>query len=212
MAGIEYYPGRRIYLRPIELDDEPLLRRWINDPDNSKTLDRFLPVNELREREFIEGLYKSPDDIALAIVLRAGDRLIGVAGLHQIQPASRSAVFGIVIGDRGFQPRGYGTEATRLVVRYGFRELNLNRIGLTVYADHQPAVRAYRRAGFVREGCLRQAFFRNGAYHDAECYGLLRGEWEDCPDDPGEAEDVTPSETPVTALAAMTMWDTRVPA
>ncbi|MHC4091981.1 MAG: GNAT family N-acetyltransferase, partial [Planctomycetota bacterium] len=151
--SIMYYHGRRIYLRPLELSDEPRLRRWINDPENWKTLKRYLPANELREREFVEGLYKSPEKIALGVVVRDGEHLIGVTGLHMVNPVSRSAVFGIMIGDRKYQSRGYGTETTRLTVRYGFKELNLNRISLSVFADHERAIRAYRRAGFVQEGC-----------------------------------------------------------
>lgn len=181
--GIHYYEGQRIYLRPLELEDEALLRRWFNDPANWSTLARFLPVNQQREREFIERLYKSTEDLAWGVVVREGDRLIGAAGLHRIAHVNRSAEFGIIIGDRDYQSRGYGTEATRLVVQYGFEELNLNRIGLSVFSDNERGIRAYRRAGFEQEGRRRQAFFRNGGYHDELCFGLLRSDWQRAPDD-----------------------------
>lgn len=211
---IKYYEGQRIYLRPLELGDEPPLRRWINDPANWKTLNRFLPVNEQREREFIEGLYKSSEKIALGIVVRQDDRLIGVTGFARVNTVNRSGTFGLLIGDRGYQSRGFGTEATRLTVRYGFEELNLNRIALSVYATNERAIRAYRRAGFIQEGCLRQAFYRNGRYHDELCFAILRSEWERqaTQEDEQENDQVTEEdELPVVQLAAMTMWDTRVP-
>ncbi|HUU82615.1 MAG TPA: GNAT family protein [Phycisphaerae bacterium] len=211
---IRYYQGERLYLRPVELADEPLLRRWVNDPANWKTLGRFLPVSEQREREFIEGLYKSAEDLVLGIVARQEDRLIGVGGLSRIHAANRSATFGILIGDPGSQSRGFGTEATRLMLRYGFGELNLNRIALTVFADHQRAIRAYRRAGFVEEGRLRQACYRNGRYHDELCFAILRSEWERqevTEDEQEQDEDVDHDGLPAVQLAAMTMWDTRVP-
>lgn len=211
---IRYYDGERIYLRPLELTDEPLLRRWVNDPDNWKTLGRYLPVNEPQEREFIEGLYKPGECIALGIVVRQDDRLIGITGLHRVNAANRAASLGLLIGDPAFQSRGFGTEATRLMVRYGFAELNLNRIALTVYASNQRAIRAYRRAGFVEEGRLRQAFYRNGRYHDELCFAMLRSGWEreTTQDDEQDEQDVTDNDTwPIVQLPAMTTWDTPVP-
>ena len=174
---IIYYDGRQIFFQPLEMADEPLLRRWINHPDNWQTLAWFRPVNELREREFIEKLYKEPTDVALGIVVRETERLIGVTGLHRIDQVARRASFGIMIGDPEYRGKGYGTEATRLMISYGFRVLNLNRIGLSVYAGNKPAIRAYRRAGFIQEGRRRQSFYRNGAYEDELQFGILRNEW-----------------------------------
>lgn len=205
---IRYYEGRHIYFRPVELADQARLGRWVNDPANWKTLGRFRPVNERGEREYIERLYESGEDLALAVVLSKGDQMIGIAGLRQINAVNRSAVFGLLIGDRSFQSRGFGTEATRLMVRYGFEELNLNRIGLRVQASHQRAIRAYRRAGFVEEGRLGQACFRNGRYHDELCLAILRQDWErqlQCDDHAVEQDG-----SPVLEPAAMTMWDTRI--
>ncbi|MCP4247465.1 MAG: GNAT family N-acetyltransferase, partial [bacterium] len=214
---IRYYDGDRIYLRPVELADEPLLRRWFNDPENWRTLKRFRPINEQREREFIEKLYKSPDELALGIVVREGDVLVGVTGFRGLGGPDRSATFGITLGDREYQGRGFGTEATRLTVRYGFEELNLNRIGLTVHAGNERGIRAYRRAGFVREGRLRQTLYRNGRYHDELCYSILRREWERSSDteqseDEEESEQddgVADDEYTAAPLTSMTMWPGR---
>jgi RimJ/RimL family protein N-acetyltransferase len=177
--NIRFYEGDRIYFRPIELEDEPALRRWRNDPAIWATLQSAQPMNAIREKEWIEKLYKpESQDISVAIVLKDGDRLIGGCGLFNVRPADRSAVFGIMIGDREYQNQGHGTEATELIVRFGFEEMNLNRIGLSVFADNTRGIRAYEKAGFVREGCIRQAYFRNGRYHDELFYGILREEWK----------------------------------
>ena len=176
--NVRYYEGERIYFRPIELADEPTLRLWRNDPEIWATLLYIQPMNELREREWIEKLYKETHDVGLAICIKDGHRLIGGCGIHKVEPVHRRAEFGILIGDREYQDQGYGTEATRLMVRYGFEEMNLNRIGLSVFADNLRGIRLYKKVGFVREGCVRQAYFRNGSYHDELLYGLLRSEWE----------------------------------
>jgi RimJ/RimL family protein N-acetyltransferase len=90
------------------------------------------------------------------------------------------------------------------MVRYGFRVLNLNRIELTVYAGNEPAIRAYRRAGFVQEGRARQVFYRNGVYEDALRFGILRSEWEDDLEDSTEQAEHDEDELPVCDPALVT--------
>ena len=177
--SVIYYEGDRICFRPIELADEPSLRRWINDPRVWATLSGRPPFNECREREWIEGLGKDRANYVFGIVVKNGERLIGSCGLHGISAVNHSAELGIAIGDVEFQNQGYGTEAVRLALRFGFEELNLNRVGLHVLATNARAVRAYEKAGFVREGCARQAFYRRGAYRDILLYAVLREQWDD---------------------------------
>jgi RimJ/RimL family protein N-acetyltransferase len=177
-ARVVFYEGQRIYFSPVELEDEPLLRRWINDPANWRGLMHRGPVNSGREREWIESIGRDGKDYVFGVVVREGDRLIGVTGLHNVQSAARKAIFGINIGDRAFQNKGYGTEATLLCLRYGFEELNLHRIALSVFSNNPRAIRTYQKAGFVQEGCLRQAVFRNGRYEDEYQFAILREEWE----------------------------------
>jgi RimJ/RimL family protein N-acetyltransferase len=73
--------------------------------------------------------------------------------------------------------KGYGSEATRLVLRYAFETLNLNRVWLHVYEYNERGLRAYEKAGFRREGRLRQEMFRDGRYWDTIVMGILRDEW-----------------------------------
>jgi len=112
------------------------------------------------------------------ICVKDGQHLIGACGLHRVRLADRSAVFGILVGDREYQNRGFGTEATRLMLRFAFEELNLNRVGLSVLAANRRGIQVYEKVGFVREGCARQAYYRNGRYQDELFYGLLRSECE----------------------------------
>ncbi|MDM8007533.1 MAG: GNAT family protein [Phycisphaerae bacterium] len=177
-ARVVFYEGHRIYFSPIEPEDEPLLRRFINDPANWRGLMHRGPVNSCREQEWVESLGRDGKDYAFGIVVRQDDRLIGVAGLINISAVNRSANFGINIGDPAFQNKGYGTEATLLCLRYGFEELNLNRIALSVFSNNPRAIRCYQKAGFVQEGCLRRAVFRNGRYEDEYRFAVLRDEWE----------------------------------
>ena len=172
------YMGERIYFRPIEMEDDALLRRWINDPAVWRTLRIRPPVNAFRERAWIEALSKDPTQTVFGLVVKEDQRLIGTVGLVHIQAAERSAELGISIGEVAYWERGYGREVVALMVRYGFEELNLNRIGLQVYGDNWRAIRCYQKAGFVHEGCLTQAAYRNGRYQDVYLFAILREQWE----------------------------------
>lgn len=175
---VVYYEGERIYFRPLELDDEPLLRRWINDPASREYLRHIAPTNALREREWIESLGKSPTDYVFGITVKSGDRLIGSTGLHRIETVGRKAELGLLIGEKSYRGRGYGREALKLALKYAFEALNLNRVGLHVYADNWRAIRTYQKVGFVQEGCARQAAYVGGRYQDIYSFGILRSEWE----------------------------------
>ena len=182
-SRVVYYEGKRIYFRPVELADEALLRRWVNDPRVWRGLMLRQPTNANRERAWIESLGTSTTDYVFGIVVRAEDRLIGTVGLRQLDLAHRKATMGIMIGEPAYHNKGFGTEAVQLILRFGFEELNLNRIALSVFSNNLRAIRCYQKAGFVHEGCLRQAFYRNGQYHDEYRFAVLRDEW------PGNARD-----------------------
>jgi RimJ/RimL family protein N-acetyltransferase len=168
--------GQRVYLRPLERADAPLLQTWINDQDVIRNLLNFRPMNLQGEEEFLDKVTRDPDLLILGIALRSDDRLIGNVVLHRIQSRDRQAGFGILIGEKAEWSRGYGTEATRLIVRYAFDVLNLNRVWLHVLEDNQRGQRAYEKVGFKVEGVLRQAGFREGRYMDMITMGILRGE------------------------------------
>src|SRR5262249_24118667 len=152
----------KIYLRPLEREDAPVLVPWFNDPEVNRTLLQYLPLNLRAEEQFIEKLYQDDRQVVLGIVRRDDDRLIGSTGLHPIRPKERHTGFGIVIGDKESWNQGYGSEATALLVRYAFETLNLNRVWLHVFEENARAIRTYEKAGFRREGLLRQDRYHEG--------------------------------------------------
>jgi RimJ/RimL family protein N-acetyltransferase len=79
--------------------------------------------------------------------------------------------------ERSLWGQGLGTEATRMMLDYGFGTLNLNRIWLQVFASHVGAQRVYEKAGFRKEGVQRQQHFLEGRYEDGVLMGILRSEW-----------------------------------
>ncbi len=109
----------------------------------------------------------------------AEDRMIGAVDLSGFNWVTGNAWVGIGIGDRDFWGRGYGGEAMRLMVRYGFEALNLRRISLSVFEYNPRAIRSYEKAGFVIEGRARQYLQREGRRWDVIYMGILREDWQD---------------------------------
>jgi RimJ/RimL family protein N-acetyltransferase len=170
--------GKQIYLRPLEPSDAAIMQPWMNDPEVSRNLGSYRPASLKFELDFIERTAASTTDIALGIVSSDDDRLLGTAGLMQIDWKNRSALFGISIGERADRGKGHGTEAARLIVALAFERLNLNRVGLVVYEFNQAGIRSYERVGFRREGVLRDYVFVDGRYWNAHTMAILRAEWK----------------------------------
>ena len=103
--------------------------------------------------------------------------MVGWCGLDEIDWPHRSASLGVGIGDVGSRRKGYGEEAMRLLIAYGFREMNPHRIELTVFEYNEPAIRLYEKIGFVREGTSRDRFRRDGKWWDMYWYSMLEEEW-----------------------------------
>jgi len=169
--------GTTIYLRPLEREDAKTLLPWINDPEVTDTLLIYRPVNLKAEEAFIDNAYASEHDLVLGIVRQEGDCLLGVTGLHRMDFKNRHASFGIFIGEKSEWNKGFGTEATRLMVCHAFETLNLNRVYLSVYETNPRGIRAYEKVGFKREGVLRQDRYHRGRYWDLIIMALLRAEW-----------------------------------
>ncbi len=170
--------GSTIYLRPLEKADAAILAPWFNDAEVTRFLLTARPLTVAAEEAFIAGLNGDPMEMILGVVVRETDQLIGTTALHKTDVRNRHTMFGIVLGDKTAWGKGYGTEVTRLMVRYAFETLNLNRVSLHVFENNPRGVRAYEKAGFRVEGRLRQDCFREGRYWDTIVMGVLREEWE----------------------------------
>ena len=175
--------GEKVLLRPVKRSDIQYFLKWFNDPEVTQYLAMYLPMTEMAEEKYIEelGTARARTDVMLVIEAIEGEsaRPIGTIGLHAINPRDRHATFGIAIGDKGYWSRGYGSEAARLLVRYGFEQLNLHRINSSLLAFNERSLRMHKGVGFREEGRQRQWIFKNGEYHDHVLLGLLRQEWPD---------------------------------
>ncbi|BAS27788.1 acetyltransferase [Limnochorda pilosa] len=159
--------------------DLPVYARWFSDPGLQALVNPgvVFPYTEEDEEKWYEEAVRRPRaegrGYTFAIRLREGDRLIGNVSLANVDAKNRSATYGIAIADPAARGQGYGREATELILRFGFRELNLHRIQLWVFAYNERAIRMYREIGFQEEGRRRESIFRDGRYHDDLLMAIL---------------------------------------
>lgn len=166
--------GEKVILRPIHLSDAKRFVKWLADP----SVNKFMATRSVSMREelkWIRGLKKQKDNKTFAIDTKEGTH-IGSINLF-LKPHDQKAVLGVMIGDKRYWNKGYGTDAMRTILRYGFGRLRLHRISLKVYAYNPRALRVYKRLGFRIEGRGREEVFYRGTFYDDISMGLLRREW-----------------------------------
>jgi RimJ/RimL family protein N-acetyltransferase len=172
------FTGDLVRLAEISRDNLPAYKRWMRDYEVQHLLARIpTPITDEAEEAWFGSVAKGTGDYIFAIHTLDSDTLIGNCGLHNVDKKSRFAEFGIVIGEKDYWGRGYGTDAARVILRFAFNELNLHRVELDVYDFNPRAIRSYEKVGFVHEAIRRDALFRNGAYHDVHRMGILQHEW-----------------------------------
>lgn len=170
--------GKQIALRPITLEDTPLIVRWRSDPQVYGTLFRQEPITEERHRQWLREMVLSGKCDQFIIVDKAQNRSVGTVFLKEIDREHLRAEYAIFIGEETARGRGIGSEAARLMTDYGFQQLGLNRIYLYVFASNVRAIASYRSAGFREEGCLREHYHcKDGSFADVLMMSILRSEW-----------------------------------
>jgi [ribosomal protein S5]-alanine N-acetyltransferase len=171
--------GERIYLRRIERGDlEGNYFQWLNDQEVTHWMQNGIFPNSAESMEdYYKSITTSCIDILFAILLKNNERHIGNIGIHRIHQTFRSAEVGILIGEKDIWGQGIGTEAINLVVNHAFMRLNLNRLGAGGVEKNVACIRAFEKAGFVREGTARQAYYCQGNYVDCIQLSLLRSEY-----------------------------------
>jgi RimJ/RimL family protein N-acetyltransferase len=174
--------GEKVVLRPVRRSDIEDCLKWFNDPEVTQYLSMYLPMTEMAEEKFIESLGSTEAGknamFCIEAVKNNGNKPIGTVGLDNINSKDHHAEFGIAIGEKDYWSNGYGTEAARLIIRYGFEQLNLHRINSFAISFNERSLRLHLRVGFKEEGRQREAVFKNGEYHDHVMFGLLRNEWQ----------------------------------
>lgn len=173
--------GKKVLLRPIRKSDISLFLKWFNDPEVTQYLGVYLPFTEIEEERWIEELAtaKPKRDIVFIVEIIENNitKPIGNCGLYKINQKDQNAEIALIIGEKDYWGKGYGTEALQLLIDYGFNQLNLHRIFGFVIEFNERNIKLCKKLRFKEEGRLREARFKNGRFWDVIIFGLLREEW-----------------------------------
>lgn len=174
----EVLTGRLVTLRRHVPQNVAAFRRWYADPEIAR-LARYqqTPMRPEEIERFFAARVVGPDALAMAVHERATGRLIGTCAFSQLDGENGSALYHITIGESDAWGRGYGTEATQLMIDHAFGTLGLHRIALFVFEFNERATRAYRRCGFVVEGRSRESIWRDGQWWDELAMSILESDW-----------------------------------
>lgn len=169
MAPIPLVFGDRVALGTLDASMLPLVQRWDNDPFTVELGGApFAPISPERSAaDWTDLLSGERRAWAGFSILALPDlRPVGHLNVRDFDTPNRTAEFGILIGDPADRGRGYGTEATRLALRYAFDLLGVHNVWLDTTSANPAAIRAYEKAGFREIGRIREARRIGGALAD----------------------------------------------
>lgn len=178
MPHFKKLAGSQCYLSPLTHDDAEVIARWENDLAIAIPLgdEAYTPMSLEKMSDQIDGTLRDQAYV-FGIVDLATDLLIGRCMLFAVDLVNRSAMLGILIGEKEYQNRGYGQEALRLLLDYAFNLLNLNSVMLGTFDFNKRAIAAYRKVGFRLIGRRRQARIIAGRKYDAILMDILATEF-----------------------------------
>jgi RimJ/RimL family protein N-acetyltransferase len=170
--------GERVALGPLRRDLLATYARWVNDLDTLRLFGAHRPTTLDAETRWYEEASASEESVHFTVYALPELRPVGTTSLEAIDHRNRTAVFGLLVGDPEDRGKGYGTEATRLVLRYAFGTLGLVNVMLTVFEYNGAGLRAYEKAGFRPFGRRRRSQMSNGRLWDVIFMECLSDEFE----------------------------------
>jgi RimJ/RimL family protein N-acetyltransferase len=163
------YNGEKVGLRAYKVEDIPIATAFVND----KELKKFLvtnvpfPMSLWEEEAWIKSQSSNKNgEFNFAIEDLKSKKYIGGCGIQTVNWLARVAIVGIMIGDKEYWGKGYGTDAMKVLIKFIFEDMNINKIRLSTFSFNERAIRCYKKCGFKVEGVLKAEIFKEGKYYD----------------------------------------------
>ena len=159
----------------------PLLAKWMNDPKVRQYARNYWPLTLEEIKKFFE---PSPDQgmkdfIVFTIYHKKDKKPIGSIGFNHINWIARNANIFATIGEPEYWGRGIAGEASKLMIKYGFMELNFHKIYSGVYSPNKRSLRAAEKLGFTEEAIIKDEIYVDGNYVDTHKFALFKKDWEE---------------------------------
>ena len=168
--------GKRIYLRPLMEQDAASILESTKDEEIRYMTGTTTEFTLEQIKAHIRAIKQEPNRHDFAVCLKGSDEMVGELTVD-VDKENKKAGFRIALASISLTGKGLGTEAIKLVQHFVFEELALNRLQLEVFSHNERGIRAYEKAGFVREGLLRQSLYWNGSYSDEIIMAMLKSDY-----------------------------------
>jgi len=175
-----------MFLRAVELEDIPEIRRQRNDPAMRAMFRQWREIGELEQRAWWEAMCNpgqgpgnpsAPAHYPRSVFVGASQRLGGVAGPMYIDWVSRRAEVSLFLFKWVPKRQGVGRAVLEEVHRHAFGEMGLHRLTAEVFIFNEPSMRLFQAAGYTYEGACREHHFHRGQWWDCSMFGLIAAEW-----------------------------------
>ncbi len=175
------YFGKQVHLRRIEPDDlDNVMKSW-NNLEMRQYLGHALPFSRAREQEILDELSKQDPwkdgYVVLAIEDKSSREFLGSVSLMNISKQNGNAELAIAIYDPQNFGKGYGTDATKVMLWFGFNILGLESVFLHTFTQNERAQRAFKSAGFKEGGVRRRGVFNMGEFCDLVMMDIVKEEF-----------------------------------
>lgn len=163
------YCGEKVVLRAYKEEDIDVALKLVNDKELKKFLVNNIafPMSRLEEEQWIKSQKSNKEGTYnFAIEDIETNKYIGGCGINSVNWLTRVAIVGIMIGDKDYWGKGYGTDAMKVLIDFIFNDMNINKIRLSVFSFNERARRSYEKCGFEVEGVLKDEIFKDGKYYD----------------------------------------------
>lgn len=175
------YYGEKVRLRALEMEDLDIILEHFNNLEIRQYLNSQIPISRNAERQWLErSTTMDPwkdGGMTLAIEDKKTGEFLGTVSLFDISKQHKRAEFGIAIHQPKNFGKGYGTDATRVMLWIAFQILGLNSVYLITLDINERGQRAYEKAGFKRAGVFRQGAYLKGEFKDFIIMDILNEEF-----------------------------------
>lgn len=170
----------RVFLRALEPEDFKTSVNWRNDKEISEMIvgPKYFVSSETEKNWVLNNIQNTVDKMVLAICLKDTNEYIGNVYLTHVDWINKSGQTHILIGEKKFWGMGYGTEAELLILRFAFCERGLQRISARVLESNIASIKMHEKCGYVKEGLLRKAVYKNGEFQNLVVLSILKEEFD----------------------------------
>lgn len=169
--------GEKVRLRAIEWSDLQVLKDLMNDSEIEYYIGgRSFPISNIDQEDWMKSLKSNQETLRCMIETKEEKIAIGTVILSDIDYVNGTAQIHIKLMKEQ-ERKGYGSDAVRTIIQYGFEQQRLLCIYATIIDYNTSSQRLFEKIGFKKEGILRKRIYKNGELHDTFCYSILKEEF-----------------------------------